>query len=107
MPPPPHFQILEKFAFQPCFWPKFQLVRGKISEFSLPRPLSFQGKPAPKTLLLETCAAHTHQKKLSAPPPRGLVKENGKFGIIFLKIHGDNIRTQRSNTFLLGLFVLI
>ena len=30
-------------------------------------PLIFQGKPAPENLLLETHAAHTHQKKLSAP----------------------------------------
>ena len=65
----PYFQLLEKKCiFSLVFQPKFQLSRGKISEFSLPRPLIFQRKPAPLTLLLETRVAQTHQKKLSAPP---------------------------------------
>ena len=69
--PPPISNFQKNLHFQPCFWQKFKLSRGKISEFLLPRPLIFQGKPAPQTILLETHAAHTHQKKVECPPPRG------------------------------------
>ena len=50
----------------------FQMVNSQdanFSKFSFSRPLFFQGKFTLQTLLLETCVAHTCQKKkLSAPP---------------------------------------
>ena len=63
----PPFAILgKKKHFQPCFWPKFQLSRRKISEFLLPRPFIFQGKPAPLTLFWKP-ARHVPTKKVECP----------------------------------------
>ena len=58
----PPFTISEN-AFSALFWPKFQLSRGKISEFLFPRPLIFEGKSFPYTPLLETLVAQIHKKK--------------------------------------------
>ena len=38
--------------------------------FPLPRPLIFQGKSVPMTLLLKNPTAHTQQKKVECPLPR-------------------------------------
>ena len=43
----PQFQILEKkIAFSALFLAKISGLKRQISEFSLPRPLILQGKPA-------------------------------------------------------------
>ena len=63
----PPFTFLEKIAFSAFFWSKFQLSSRKITEFSLPRPLIFQGKLPPWTVLLEIRAEHTHQTKIECP----------------------------------------
>ena len=54
-----------------CFWPKFQLKTQNFRIFAPKTPHFFQGKPAPKTLLLETPEAHIHKKKkkVECPPP--------------------------------------
>ena len=65
----PHFQLLEKICI-------FSLILGQnvssqnaiFQNIRSQDPLFFQGKSSPKTQLLETRAAHTHQKKGCAPP---------------------------------------
>ena len=77
--------------FQPCFWPKCQLLKRKISEFSLPRPLIFQ-----ETLSLDPTFGNPrdtyHQKKKKKKKKvvcRGgrhiyLVVSNNYLSILFL-----------------------
>ena len=44
---PPFSNFGKICIFSLVFWPKFQFLRGTISEFSLPRPVIFLWKPAP------------------------------------------------------------
>ena len=60
----------KQIAFSTLFLAKISALKTEDAKpffffFLLPRPLIFQRKPAPYTLLLETRAAHTHQKKKS------------------------------------------
>ena len=47
--PPPHFQILEKNAFSALFKAKISAHKRQNFLIFTPRPLIYQGKPAPKT----------------------------------------------------------
>ena len=77
----PIFNFRKILHFQPCFGPEFQLSRRKISQIFAPktpgpRPLFFQGKPAPKTTF-ENPRGTFPPKKVECPPRASRILETG------------------------------